>query len=118
MAAESHGATRAPQLDAELREIVHRIVKEFSPRKIILFGSRARGTATDESDVDLLVVTDRPGSRRLQAAAIDVALADISVGKDILVIGMEDLERERDVVGTIAYPALHEGIVLYDRAAA
>ena len=88
-----------------------------APRQIILFGSRARGTAAAESDVDLLVVTDRPGSRRQQAVAIDLALADIRIAKDVVVVGVEELERDRDVVGTIAYPALREGVVLYDRAA-
>jgi uncharacterized protein len=117
MATELHGSSPALNIDAALREIVERIVKGFSPRKIILFGSRARGTAAAESDVDLLVVTDRPGSRRQQAIAIDLALADIRVAKDVLVVGMEELERDRDVVGTIAYPAWREGIVLYDRAA-
>ena len=60
-----------PQTDFEamLREIVDRIVRGFSPRKIILFGSRARGTPAADSDVDLVVVTDRPGSRRQQAVA-------------------------------------------------
>ena len=117
MATELHGSNPAVNIDEALREIVERIVNGFSPRKIILFGSRARGTAAAESDVDLLVVTDRPGSRRQQAIAIDLALADIRVAKDVLVVGMEELERDRDVVGTIAYPAWHEGIVLYDRAA-
>jgi predicted nucleotidyltransferase len=117
MATEFHGLSPALNIDAALREIVERIVNGFAPRKIILFGSRARGTAAAESDVDLLVVTDRPGSRRQQAIAIDLALADIRVAKDVLVVGMEELERDRDVVGTIAYPAWREGIVLYDRAA-
>jgi predicted nucleotidyltransferase len=105
------------ELDATLQQIVDRIVSGFSPVRIILFGSRARGTASVESDVDLLVVTDRPGSKRQQAVAIDLALADIRVAKDVLVVGAEELERERDVVGTVAYPAWREGIVLYDRAA-
>ena len=105
------------ELDTTLREIVDRIVSGFSPLKIILFGSRARGSAAADSDVDLLVVTDRPGSRRKQAVAIDLALADIRVAKDVVVVGAEELERDRDVVGTIAYPAWREGIVVYDRAA-
>jgi predicted nucleotidyltransferase len=117
MSAATDGPTPASHFDAALREMVDRIVRGFSPRKIILFGSRARGTAAAESDVDLLVVTDRPGSRRQQAVAIDLALADILVAKDVLVVGVEELERDRDVVGTIAYPAWREGIVLYDRAA-
>jgi predicted nucleotidyltransferase len=105
------------ELDTRLREIVDRIVNGFSPVRIILFGSRARGSATADSDVDLLVVTDRPGSKRRQAVEIDLALADIAMGKDVVVVGVDDLERERDVVGTIAYPAWREGIVVYDRAA-
>ena len=117
MVAEADGAAPGVDFDAALREIVDRIVKGFSPLKIILFGSRARGTADDDSDVDLLVVTDLPGSRRQQAVAIDLALADIRVAKDVLVVGAEDLERERGVVGTIVYPACREGIVVYDRAA-
>jgi predicted nucleotidyltransferase len=100
-----------------LREIVDRIVKGFAPRRIILFGSGARGTAGPDSDLDLIVVTDRPGSRRKQAVAIDLALADIRVAKDILVVDADELERDRDVVGTIAYPVWREGRVLYERAA-
>ena len=105
------------EIDTTVREIVDRIVSGFSPLKIILFGSRARGSAAADSDVDLLVVTDRPGSKRKQAVAIDLALADIRVAKDVVVVGAEELERDRDVVGTIAYPAWREGIVLYERAA-
>ena len=39
------------------------------------------------------------------------------MAKDVLVVGMEELGETRDVMGTIAYPAWREGIVLYDRAA-
>jgi predicted nucleotidyltransferase len=117
MVAEERNMGTHAELDAKLQQIVDRIVSGFSPLRIILFGSRARGTASADSDVDLLVVTDRPGSKRQQAVAIDLAVADIRVAKDIVVVGAEELERERDVVGTIAYPACREGVVLYDRAA-
>jgi predicted nucleotidyltransferase len=36
------------------------IVREFAPRKVILFGSHAYGTPREDSDVDLLVVMDVP----------------------------------------------------------
>ena len=39
-----------------IRQIVEQIVEQFSPRKVILFGSYARGNPRPESDVDLLVV--------------------------------------------------------------
>jgi predicted nucleotidyltransferase len=117
MVLEARETNPPVELDATLRQIVDRIVSGFSPVRIILFGSRARGTATGDSDVDLLVVTDRPGSKRQQAVAIDLALADIRIAKDVLVVGVDELDSERDVVGTIAYPAWREGVVLYDRAA-
>ena len=40
----------------EIKEVARRIVEEFNPERIILFGSYAKGTATEDSDVDLLVI--------------------------------------------------------------
>ena len=52
---------------------------------ILLFGSHTHGTATDSSDIDLLIVTkssERPIDRRIRA---ENALADREVTLDILV---------------------------------
>jgi len=38
------------------------LVKEFAPQQVVLFGSRANGTATPESDIDLMVVLPFEGS--------------------------------------------------------
>jgi uncharacterized protein len=43
----------------QIQALAGHIVREVSPRRIILFGSHARGQAGPDSDVDLLVVTDR-----------------------------------------------------------
>ena len=43
-------------VDAKVAEMVRRIAEGFRPDKIIVFGSRARGTAGPDSDVDFLVV--------------------------------------------------------------
>lgn len=45
--------------EAALDTMVDRIVTRFHPRCVVLFGSRARGAATAQADVDLLVVMDR-----------------------------------------------------------
>jgi predicted nucleotidyltransferase len=39
-------------------EIVKKIVNEYSPQKVILFGSYASGNPDEESDLDLLVIKD------------------------------------------------------------
>jgi predicted nucleotidyltransferase len=101
------------QLDAWVR----RIAERFHPEKIVLFGSHARGTAREDSDVDLMVVVRVDGSRRKLATAIDLALADRTLPLDLIVVTPEELERDRDQPGSIVRPALREGRVLYERAA-
>lgn len=98
-----------------IAEAVRRIVEGFAPEQIILFGSHARGTAGPDSDADFLVVMPVSGSKRRKAVEIDLALAEIGMPKDVIVVTPEEVERYRNVVGTIIYPALREGKVLYDR---
>ena len=43
------------ELQATIEEMVQRIAELFSPERIILFGSHARGQAQEDSDIDLLV---------------------------------------------------------------
>ena len=57
-----------------IAEMVRRIVEEFDPHKIVLFGSYARGLAGPDSDVDLLVVMPVRDSRRQQTVAIRTRL--------------------------------------------
>jgi predicted nucleotidyltransferase len=101
----------------KIQEMVRRIVERFQPERIVLFGSHARGAAEPDSDVDLLVVMKVLGSKRKQAIEIDMTLADMGLPKDVVVVTPEEVERYRDIVGTIIRPALREGRVLYERAA-
>ena len=96
--------------------MVKRIVRLFAPEKIVLFGSHANGTAGADSDVDLLVVMPVKDSKRKKAVEIGVALHDFSVSKDIVLSTPEDFAWRKDVVGTIEYPAAHEGKVLYAKS--
>jgi predicted nucleotidyltransferase len=101
----------------KIDELVSRIVERFRPEKIILFGSHARGTAGQDSDADILVVMPVKGSKRKKATEIDVALVGIDLPVDVIVVTPEELERNKNQIGTIIYPALKEGKVLYEKAA-
>jgi predicted nucleotidyltransferase len=100
----------------EIDAAVQKIVEQFHPAKIILFGSHARGLASVDSDVDLLVVMDVKDSKRRQAIEIDLALSDRRFPLDLIVVTPEEFETYRDVAGHIVYPAAREGKVLYDAA--
>jgi predicted nucleotidyltransferase len=98
-----------------IRRMVKRIVQQFDPEQVILFGSQARGDAGPDSDVDLLVVMDVKGSRLEKSVEILGALREFLVPKDILVTTPQDFAWRKDVVGTIEWPAAREGKVFYAR---
>jgi predicted nucleotidyltransferase len=116
MASTRHSVkARATSTRKQIREMVKRIVRQFRPDKIILFGSHARGSAGPDSDVDLLIVMPVVGSKRQQAVEIGVALHDIRVPKDLIVVTPEEFEWRKDTIGTIEWPAWREGKVVYAR---
>ena len=96
--------------------MVERIISEFHPLKVILFGSYASGATNPDSDVDLLVVMSIKGSKRKQAAKIDASLADRDVPLDLIVVTPEEFEQYRDIAGHILYPAVRQGKVLYEHS--
>ena len=107
-------ATAAP-----IHRMARMIVDEVDPEQVILFGSRARGDATENSDVDLLVVETGPfgadRSRLTEEASLYRALAGLGVCKDILIYSRDEVEYWRDSLNNVVAHALREGKVLYER---
>jgi predicted nucleotidyltransferase len=105
--------------DKALQEITDAIVREVDPERIVLFGSRARGDVTGDSDVDLLVVErgsfGKGRSRRAELTKVERALIRFAVPTDILLYSMEELERWRGSLNHVIGRALREGKILYER---
>ena len=58
----------------EVLAVAQEIASKFSPDRVILFGSRAHGIATADSDADFLVVMDHDAHPALKAAEIRRAI--------------------------------------------
>ena len=93
--------------------MTERIVQNFDPLQIILFGSQARGDADSHSDIDLLVVFAELTDKRKTAIDIGRALEDLPVAKDILVSTPEELERSHTRIGSVLRYAQQEGKILW-----
>lgn len=104
--------TRTPSTQKRAGEIVERIVRQFTPKKIILFGSHAHWAAGPDRDVDLLIVMSVASSKREKAIKIGVALHDIRIPKDLIVTASEEFEWRKDTIGTIEWRAWQDGKVL------
>ncbi len=102
--------------DEVLNEVKRRLVDGFNPDKIILFGSQARGTADNRSDVDILVICPIGEDRRTVTLAMDRSLWGLRLARDIVVLTPEEYERDRGIPGTIARPASLEGKILCENA--
>lgn len=104
-----------PKVASLLPEIVRRIVEEVDPARIVLFGSHARGDATADSDVDLLIVTQGDAAQRETVLRVRRRLADLPIAKDVIVASEQRVREYGHLVGTILRPALREGITLHER---
>ena len=104
------------QPDALVNEVTERIVDRFHPRRIVLFGSRARGGADEGSDIDLFVEMEsdkRPPERAIEVSSI---FGLRPWGLDLVVYTPEEVRRLRGLKGTLLEIIEAEGKVMYERA--
>jgi uncharacterized protein len=101
--------------EALIREVADRIVQAFHPKRIILFGSQARGDAKPDSDIDVMVEmeTDLSFYSRIPPVTEIFGLRKWSM--DLIVVTPEEVENDRDVNGTLINLVEREGRVLYER---
>ena len=107
---------KSPALEETIRELVDRIVQAVHPRRIILFGSAARGQMGPHSDLDVLVVMPDGVHRRETACQIYRALRRLGVPKDVVVVTESDIKRFGNDPSLVIYPALSEGKEIYHAA--
>lgn len=98
-----------------LDEIVERILQVGSPQRIVVFGSRARGDARDDSDLDLLIVEDSDLPRYRRPPRYLRALVGAFPAKDVVVWTPHEVEAWRNVPNAFVTTALREGRTIYER---
>ena len=99
-----------------LRCALDLLVDDCRPRKIILFGSYARGTAKEDSDIDLLIVLNKTKNKINDAVRLNRLLSPLRLSVDLVVVDSETYNYWSDTPGNVYYEAHSSGKVLYEAA--
>ena len=99
----------------EIAKIVSRLSAEYKPQRIVLYGSRATGSAGPDSDIDLLIIKDTP--KRFMDRWVEVRriLSDPhrSIPVETLILTPQELDQRLAIGDQFVAEIVREGKVLY-----
>lgn len=98
-------------------ELLDPVVAFFQPRRVILFGSVARGDAGPDSDIDLLVIVDDDTpAEKVTVRAGRESRRPYRQPADVIPVREHTFRTRSQIAGTLSQAASQEGIVVYERA--
>ena len=102
-------------MERVLLEAVDIIVKKFDPDKVILFGSRATGSAHRDSDYDLCILKSNLEHKRKTAQEIYKALLTLGIPVDVIVETPDNFVELKSNPFLIYENIAKNGEVLYEK---
>ena len=102
------------QRDKKLAELVRRLVEEYRPERLYLFGSRGRNDAAGHSDYDLLMVLSQLGAPAYRIAQEAHRLVwGLGISADIIVWPREEFDLRVQVKASLPATVVREGTLLH-----
>lgn len=106
---------RDAHIEQTLNEIVRRLVADYQPEKIILFGSYAYGEPHEDSDLDLLIIKETPDRLITRIFTVHELVTDMhpSIGLEPLILTPAELEQRLRIGDQFVAEVLARGALLY-----
>ncbi|MBN1867439.1 nucleotidyltransferase domain-containing protein [Candidatus Sumerlaeota bacterium] len=103
--------------EKKIQEAVN-LLLEATPRgsRVIVFGSRARGDARPDSDLDIYVIEPEVADRYGEMVRLAQLLGERLIPADVVVVSEASFEYWRETPNTLAWRVVHEG-KSYERVA-
>lgn len=104
------------EISEKIKNIAEKIVKEYQPEKIILFGSYAWGEPTEDSDVDLFIVKESAKQRIDRARELRMRLIGNKFPPiDLLIYTTEEMKKRVAIKDFFINDIIKKGKVLYEK---
>jgi len=113
--ANSTSQAGAPVLPPLVKRTLARLIRAFAPERVMLFGSHAKGMATDRSDVDLLVIARVEGNPILIQRKAKQLASDCFPRVDVIIATPEEVADAARARSPFLASILGSGITLYTR---
>lgn len=99
----------------EAKKIAQKVASSYKPKKIILFGSTARGQANDQSDIDLLVIAESQEKRPFRVKKIFQSVRGLKrdFPLDPIVYTQEEIDKRLSLGDPFITNVVNQGVVLY-----
>jgi predicted nucleotidyltransferase len=101
--------------ESQIQQVAVQLGDAAQASQVILFGSYARGEATDRSDVDLMVVAETDLPRHKRAVGLYKQFRPYPFGMDIVVYTPQEVQEGKRSALTFVSTVLREGKTLYER---
>ncbi len=101
--------------ETKISEIVKKIASGYNPEKIILFGSYANGTASEDSDIDIFVIKESELPRPQRSMQLRRMLLGSQIPMDIIVYTPEEVKKDKDEKYSFVYEVLNSGKTVYEQ---
>ena len=98
----------------QIEVVIDKIVENYKPEKIILFGSYAYGNPNRDSDLDICVIKNIDTPRYERGREIRKYLRGMMIPIDLLVYTPAEIEEWKDVKHSFIYNILKRGKILYE----
>ena len=104
-------------VESKIKSAVKLLVDASHPLKIILFGSQARHDATEDSDIDIMVIVDQLKDKEAETMALYRSLWEQKIYADVVLVSQEHFDYWKDTTNHICNEAFLDGRMLYDKTA-
>lgn len=99
----------------QINSITNQIVEKYNPEKVILFGSYAKGTFNDDSDLDFIIIKETNLPRHKRGIELRRFFYGLTIPLDFKIYTTNEYEQEKNNKYSFLYSALAGSKILYDR---